>query len=244
MMLEGKTALITGASRGIGRAVALAFAEEGAHVVATARTVGALESLDDEIKKLGGSATLIPLDLTDLENVDKLGPALLEKFGRLDILIGNAGMLGTLGPLAHTKPDEFHKLMTVNIEANFRLIRTLDPLLRASEAGRAIFVSTGSTTVQGKRAYWGPYAMSKAALDSMVRSYAAETEKTNLRVNGIRPGGVRTSMRAKAFPGEDPDTLTPPEEVAPLFVELAGPACTRHGEIVDFEDWQPREKAA
>ena len=246
MILKGKTALITGASRGIGAAVAQAYAKEGAHVVLTARTVGGLEAVDDAIQKAGGQATLIPLDMTKLEDVDKLGPALLEKFGGLDIVVGNAGMLGTLGPLTHMKPEEFEKLMTLNVTANVRLIRTLDPLLRAAPAGRAIFTSTGPNTVQGKRAYWGAYAMSKAALDAMVRSYAAENAATNIRVNGVRPGTVDTAMLRSAFPGgfEALDHVSEPEDIAPLFVELASESCQRNGEIVNFPDWSQNVQAA
>lgn len=226
--LEGRIALITGASRGIGAAVARAYAAAGAHVVLVARSTSALEQVDDEIRAVGGTATLMPLDLTDLEGVDRIGPTLAERFGRLDIFVGNAGMLGTLSPLGHIKAPEWEKVITLNLHANFRLIRTLDPLLRASDAGRAIFVTS---RMSAGRAYWGGYAVSKAGLETLARTYAAETEKTNLRVNMIDPGPVRTRMRTEVYPGEDPDFAAPPERVAGLFVELASPACERHGQL-------------
>lgn len=239
-ILSGRIALITGASRGIGAAVAKAMAAQGAHVVLTARTVGGLEAVDDEIRAAGGKATLMPLDLLKLDDLDKLGPTLFERFGKLDIFVGNAGLLGTLGPLPHADAKEWTRVVDTNLNANFRLIRTLDPLLRASDAGRAMFVSTGKGVTAG-RAYWGAYAVSKAALESLVNTYAAEMEKTNLRVNLIDPGAVRTAMRASAKPGEDPMTLPTPEEIAGIFVELASPACKMHGERIDVED---RLKAA
>lgn len=229
--LTGKIALITGASRGIGRAVAMAYAQAGAHVVLLARTVGALEAVDDEIRAAGGEATLMPCDLTKLADLDALGPTLYERFGGLDIFVGNAGMLGTLGPLTHSKAEEFDAVMATNVMANYRLIRTLDPLLQKSEAGRAIFVSTGAGVTAG-RAYWGAYAVSKAALETLVKTYAAETEGTALRANIVDPGAVRTDMRAAAKPGEDPMTLPTPEDIVPVFFELAAPDETRHGEIV------------
>ncbi len=227
--LSGRVALITGASRGIGAAVAKAYARAGAHVVLLARTVGALETLDDEIRQTGGSATLMPVDLRDPDPLDNLGPLLMQKFGRLDIFVGNAGMLGTLTPVAHQKAGEWDKVLAVNLTANFRLIRTLDPLLRASDAGRAILVT--SSAAEG-RAYWGAYGVSKAALEALARTWAAETEKTNLRVNLVNPGGVRTAMRAEAFPGEKPETLPAPEEIVSIFLELVAPENRRHGEIV------------
>jgi len=227
--LEGRVALITGASRGIGAAVAKRFAAEGAHVVLMARTIGGLEEIDDEIRAAGGAATLIPQDLSKLDELEKLGPALHQRFGRLDILVANAGLLGALTPIAQFEPRMWDEVMTVNVAANQRLIRTLDPLLRASDAGRAVFVTSGAGQVP--RAYWGVYAVSKAALEMMVKIYAAETEKTNLRVNLLSPGAIRTKMRAQAFPGEHPDSLPPPDSITDLFVDLADPACTRHGEV-------------
>jgi NAD(P)-dependent dehydrogenase (short-subunit alcohol dehydrogenase family) len=231
--LQGRVALITGASRGIGAAVAKAYAEAGAHVVLTARNTKALESLDDEIRASGGAATLIPLDLLDHDKIDTLGPALAEKFGRLDIFVGNAGMLGTLGPLGHAKANEWDRVINLNLTANFRLIRTLDPLLRASDAGRVILVTSGAA--EGYRAYWGAYAVSKAGLEALARSYKAETDKTNIRVNMLDPGRVRTTMRAEAFPGEDPQALQTPDEIVEAFLRLANPSCKSHGERVQAQ---------
>lgn len=228
--LNGRIALITGASRGIGAAVAKAYAAAGAHVILTARTTKALEALDDEIKAAGGSATLIPLDLLDFAKVDMLGPALAEKFGRLDIFVGNAGMLGTLTPLGHAESHEWDRVIGLNLTANFRLLRTLDPLLRASDAARVILVS--SRVAEGHRAYWGAYAASKAGLESMARSYAAETEKTAIRVNIIDPGQVRTKMRADAYPGEDAQKLPAPDDITADFIALAKPDATSHGQRV------------
>lgn len=229
--LSGRIALVTGASRGIGAAVAKAYAKAGAHVIITARTVGALEKLDDDIRAAGGTATILPLDLLGLDDLDKLGPTIYERFGRLDIFVANAGLLGTLGPLAHGNVKEWARVFDTNVHANFRLIRTLDPVLRASDAGRAIFVSTGDGVTSG-RAYWGAYGASKAALESMVMAYAAETDNTPLRVNIIDPGAVRTGMRAAAKPGEDPDSLPAPEEIVQVFVDLASLANARHGQRV------------
>ena len=228
--LRDRVALITGASRGIGRAVARRFAQEGAHLILVARTVGGLEEVDDEIKALGANATLVPLDLTDLPAIDRLGAALFDRFGRLDVLVGNAGMLGSLTPLAHTKPESWDKVLAVNLTANWRLIRSMDALLRASDAGRVIFVTDRAASAP--RAYWGAYAIAKAALESMAGIYAAEVEGTKVRVNLLDPGATRTAMRAQAFPGEDPQSLKPPEAAADIFVELALPACTRNGDIV------------
>lgn len=231
--LEGRIAVVTGASRGIGAAIAKRFAAEGAHVVAIGRTTGALEELDDAIRRFGGSATLAPFDLTDFAAIDRLGASLFERYKRLDILVGNAATLGTLTPIAQTRPAEFEEVLAINLTANFRLIRSLDPLLRASPAGRAIFVTSGAA--RGPRAYWGAYAVSKAALEMMVGIYAAETAKTNLRVNLVDPGRTRTAMRARAYPGEDPATLPTPDAITGLFVELALPACTRHGERLNAQ---------
>lgn len=234
--LEGRIALVTGASRGIGRAAALALAKEGAHVVITGRTTGALEELDDEIQEAGGKATILQLDLKRLEKVDQLGPTLYQRWGRLDILVGNAGMLGNLTPLAHVTDDAWTSVMTVNLAANWRLIRTLDPLLQRSDAGRAIFVTSGAA--QKATAYWGLYAASKAALDTLVKTYAAENATTKVRVNLINPGPTRTHMRAKAYPGEDTNTLPTPDEIAPLFVELALPTCEQNGQVVAYRSWR------
>jgi NAD(P)-dependent dehydrogenase (short-subunit alcohol dehydrogenase family) len=228
--LAGRVALITGASRGIGAAVAKRFAAEGAHVVLVARTVGGLEEVDDAVRAAGGSATLVPLDLHDLDRIDPLGPALYERFKRLDILVGNAGMLGALGPLSHHDAKLWDDVIKVNLTANWRLIRTLEPLLKRSDAGRAIFVTSGAAHMV--QAYWGAYSTSKAALEIMVKTWAAELERTKVRVNLLSPGIVRTALRAAAFPGEDPARLRPPESITDAFVDLAAPDCTRNGEIV------------
>ncbi len=233
-ILQGRIALITGASRGIGRAVAKHFFEQGAHVIITARTQAALEELDDEIRTLGGEATLIPCDLTDFETIDKIGGAIHERYQKLDILVANAGMLGTLTPMAHIDPKEWQKILDVNLTANWRLIRSLDPLLRSSDAGRAIFST--STVGHEPRAFWGGYAVSKAALEMAVRIYAEETKKTNLRVNLINPGATRTAMRAQAMPGEVPEDVKPPEAINHLFTELASQACTVHGQLINAKD--------
>ena len=230
--LAGRIALVTGASRGIGRAVALGFAEAGAHVVLVARTTGALEEVDDEVRARGGTATLVQLDLRKPDRVDALGPSVYQRWGKLDILVGNAGVLGPLSPLAHISNDAWADVMEINLNANWRLIRTLDPLLRRSDAGRAIFVSSGAASASN--AYWGPYAVSKAGLEALVKTYALEIETTTVRANIVNPGPIRTHMRAAAFPGEDASTLAPPEEIAPLFVDLADPAQQANGQIFNF----------
>ena len=231
--LQDRIALVTGASRGIGRAAALAFAEAGAHVVAVARTQGALEELDDEIRARGGDpATLVPLDLKDMAALDRLGAALHERWGKLDVLFGNAGILGDLTPLGHVDPKTWDTLMAVNVTANWRLIRSLDPLLRASDAGRAIFVSSGAA--HKCTAYWGPYSVSKAALEALARTYAAETVESPVRVMLVNPGPLRTRMRASAMPGEDPETLRTPDDLAPHIVRLASPEWSETGKIYDF----------
>jgi len=233
--LAGRTAVITGASRGIGRAVALGFAREGAHVIAIARTKGGLEDLDDEIKAAGGACSLITLNLRQGDKVDALGPTLYQRWPHIDIFVANAGVLGTLTPVAHIQDRDWDEVLAVNVTANMRLIRTLDPLLRRSDAGRAIFVSSG--VAREPRAYWGEYATSKAALETLALTYAAETGQTPVCVNIINPGRTRTAMRAAAYPGEDPATLKPPEAVVPLFVDLASPECDVTGQRFDFEDW-------
>lgn len=230
--LDGRVAVVTGASRGIGRAVALALAAAGAHVVALARTQGALEELDDTIRAGGGAATLVPVDITDYPALDRLGAALQQRWGRLDILVGNAGILGEIAPLIHVDQPVWDAVMAVNVTANWRLIRALDPLLRASDAGRAVFVSSGAA--HKCLAYWGPYSVSKAALEALVRSYAAETTTTPVRAMLVNPGPLRTDMRRRAMPGEDPLTLRTPEDLAPHILRLASPDWTESGKLYDF----------
>jgi len=233
--MDRRIILVTGASRGIGRAAALAIAKDGAHVVATARSEKALTKLDDEIKAATDhSATLIPLDLRDMAGIDKLASALLDRFGRLDGLLGNAGVLGTLGPLEQVTPAAFQETMDVNFTANWRLIRAVHPLLRVSEAGRALFITTG--IVPRPRAYWGVYGASKAALETMIACYADETEKSPIRVNLFDPGAVRTEMRHKAMPGEDQSKLPSPEAVASKIPFYLSPECEMHGERVEYRD--------
>ncbi|MBL6934651.1 MAG: SDR family NAD(P)-dependent oxidoreductase [Alphaproteobacteria bacterium] len=228
--LDGRIALITGASRGIGAAVARLFASQGAHVVLTARTTGGLEETDDAIRSTGGAATLVPLDLREFDQIDRMGAAIAERFGRLDILVGNAAVLGVLGPTGHMTPEVWQEVMDVNVTANWRLIRSFDPLLRESDAGRAIFVTSGVTS--GVFPYWSAYAASKAALETLVCTYAGEVEKTNIHVNLLDPGIVATAMRATAFPGEDPATLAQPEDIAPAFLDLALPSCRKQGQVI------------
>lgn len=230
--LQGKVVLVTGASRGIGYAASLEAARRGAHVIAVARTVGGLEELDDEIQELGSSATLVPLDLKDGDAIDRLGAAIFERWGVLDGLIANAAMLGVLSPLPHVSPEDFEKVMTVNVIANYRLIRSLDLLLRQSEAGRAVFVS--SSSARSARPYWGPYAASKAALNAIVKSWSAEMEQSRVKANVFYPGAVRTAMRAKAMPGENPETLPKPAEIAPNLVDLVSPTLTETGKLYDM----------
>jgi NAD(P)-dependent dehydrogenase (short-subunit alcohol dehydrogenase family) len=230
--LTDKIALVTGASRGIGAALALQLAEAGAHVVAVARTVGGLEELDDKIKAIGGSATLVPLDIKDMDGIARLALALYERFGRLDVMVGNAGILGVLSPLPHVEPKDFDNIFAVNVTANWQLIRTMDPLLRAAPAGRAVFVT--SALSWAGRAYTGVYGASKAALDALARTYAAETATTNVKVNLFSPGPTRTRMHASGWPGVDPDTLPPPEDVAKAIVPLCTAACAETGKMYDY----------
>lgn len=232
MMLKDRVALVTGASRGIGRAVALALAAQGAHVIALARTQGALEELDDDIRALGATATLVPLSLTDFDALDRLAEAITERWGKLDILFGNAGILGPLAPLGHVQAKEWQQIMDVNVTANWRLIKAMDGLLRASDAGRAVFVSSGAA--HKCTAYWGPYSISKAAVEALARTYAAETATTAIKVMLVNPGPLRTRMRAEAMPGEDPMTLRTPEELANEVVKLLSPGWDRSGLLYDF----------
>ncbi|MGV6871313.1 SDR family NAD(P)-dependent oxidoreductase [Pseudochelatococcus sp. B33] len=230
--LTDRVVLVTGASRGIGRAAALALARAGAHVIALARTTGALEELDDAVREAGGSATLVPVDIKDYDALDRLGGAIFERWGRLDGLLANAGVLGTMTPLAHHEPKRWDEVIAVNVTANWRLIRSLDPLLRASDAGRAVFVTSGAA--HKFRAFWGSYAVSKAALEALALTYASETQTTPVRVSLVNPGPLRTRMRATAMPGEDPLTLRTPEELAPHLVRLLSPSWTTTGAIYDF----------
>ena len=233
--LKDRIALVTGASRGIGRALALALAREGAHVVALARTQGALEELDDEIRALGAEATLAPCDLTDFDALDRLGAALFQRWRKLDIFIANAGVLGPVTPLSHIDPNQWEETLNVNVTANWRLIRSLDPLLRMSDAGRAIFISSGAGNKAQLSAYQGPYATSKAALDALARVYAAETATTsNVRVMSVNPGPLRTRMRATLMPGENPLSLKTPEDLAPKLIEICRPDWTQTGALYDF----------
>jgi len=229
--LAGRIALVTGASRGIGRAVARRYAQEGADLILTARTVGALEELDDEIRAISGKTSLlVPMDLRNHDTIDQFGAGLYERYGKLDVLVGNAGVLGQMSPLTHTDPQAWQEVIDVNLTANWRLIRSLDPLLRQSTAGRAIFVSSG--VARDVRAYWGAYAVSKAALEMLVGIYAKENLQTNVRANLIDPGRTRTRMRATAYPGEDPKTLPAPEDITEPFVRLARGDYTGNGEVV------------
>ena len=233
-MTDQRLILVTGASAGIGRAVALQLASEGNHVLCLARSRKALEALDDEITDAGGKCTLIPLDLKDGNAIDQLPAALLERYGRLDALVGNAGVLGTIGPLQTVTPQSFEDTMAVNVTANWRLIRALDPLLRQSQAPRAVFVTSG--VVPHPRAFWGPYQASKAALEHLVYAWADENERMPLRINLFDPGPTRTKMRFNAMPGEDQDTLPSPAEVARALCPLVSAAETRHNVRVRFRD--------
>ncbi len=230
--LTDRIALVTGASRGIGAALALQLAQAGAHVIAVARTVGGLEELDDRIQTAGGSATLVPLDMKDMDGIARLALALHERYGRLDVLVGNAGVLGPLSPLGHVEPKDWDNIIAVNLTANWQLIRTMDPLLKAAPAGRAVFISSALSWLG--RAYTGPYAASKAALNMLAQTYAAETATTNVRVNVFNPGPTRTRMYSSGWPGVDPETLAPPEEIAKAIVPLCLPEFTESGKIYDY----------
>jgi NAD(P)-dependent dehydrogenase (short-subunit alcohol dehydrogenase family) len=230
--LADRIALVTGASRGIGAAIARALGAAGAHVVAVARTVGGLEELDDAIRAAGGSATLVPLDLKDTPGIDRLAAALNERYHRLDVLVGNAGILGPTSPLGHVEPKAWDDTLAVNVTANWHLIRAMDPLLRACDAGRAVFLTSGAAS--SAKAYRGPYSVTKAALDVLARTYAAETAKTPVRVNLFNPGPTRTRMRAQLMPGEDPETLPTPEQVAEKIIPLCKPDFTETGRLYDY----------
>jgi NAD(P)-dependent dehydrogenase (short-subunit alcohol dehydrogenase family) len=233
--LGGRIALVTGASRGIGRAVALELARAGVHVVALARTQGALEELDDEIRRLGSEATLVPCDVKDYPALDRLGAAIYERWKKLDIFVGNAGILGPVTPLAHVDPKQWDDVFAVNVTANWRLIRSLDVLLRASDAGRVVLISSGAGHKERFNPYWGPYAASKAALDAIVRTYAAETVNvSSVKVMSTNPGPLRTRLRAQAMPGEDPETLRTPEDFAPKVLIMCRADWTETGKVYDF----------
>ncbi|MCV0386988.1 MAG: SDR family oxidoreductase [Nitrobacter sp.] len=230
--LASRIALVSGASRGIGYATARALAKAGAHVIAVARTQGGLEELDDDIRKDGGSATLVPLNLTDFEGIARLGAALNERHGKLDILVGNAGIAGPSSPLGHIELKPWQDVIAVNVTANFQLIRCMEPLLQQSDAGRAVFVT--SSAAGSANAYRGPYAASKAALDTLVRCWANETATTRIRVNLFDPGPVRTRMRAIVFPGEDPNTLDTPKQIAEFMVPMCLPSWGETGQLFDY----------
>lgn len=234
--LIGRVALITGASRGIGAAVARQYATEGAHVILTARTIAGLEEVDDAIQAASNGkskATLVPLDLQDEAEIYKLAPAISERFGRLDILVGNAGILGEMTPVPQIELGKWKELIEVNLTANWHLIRSLQSLLLISDSGRAMFVTSG---VAGGRAYWGGYAITKTALEAMVKTWAEEMAGTSLKINLINPGGVRTAMRASAYPGEDPMSLPKPEDITEVFVKLGEQSCLFHSKIVNAEN--------
>ena len=231
--LSGRIALVTGASRGIGRASAIALAKAGAHVILVARTVGGLEEADDEIQQAAGTATLVPMNLRDGDAIDRLGASIYQRWGKLDAFLGNAGVLGQLTPLAHLEPKTFQEVMEVNVTANWRLIRSLDPLLRLSDAGRVLFVTSGAAKKHNP--YWGAYAVSKAALESLALTYAVECQTTNIKVNLINPGPIRTAMRKKAMPGEDPSTLPVPEAMTPKIIEMLSPGYAHTETVVNFQ---------
>ncbi len=227
--LKGRIALVTGASRGIGFFTALELAKAGAHVIACARTVGGLEELDDAIKAVGGSATLVPFDLADMNAIDALGASINERWGKLDILVANAGMLGVISPIGHIEAKVFDKVMTINVTATWRLIRSVEPLLVKSDQGRALILS--SAAAHKCRPFWGVYSASKAAVEALARTWAGETQRLPLRIVSIDPGPTRTAMRAQAVPGEDPSTVPHPSEVAARLLPLCGPALTETGKL-------------
>lgn len=230
--LADKVIVVTGASRGIGYFTALRLAELGAHIIAVARTVGGLEDLDDAIKAAGGNATLVPLDLTDFDGIDRLGAAIYERWGHLDGLVANGGILGVLTPVSHIKPKEWDKVIATNLTANYRLIRSLDPLLRKAKAARVVMLSSGAA-FKGK-AFWGLYGVSKAGVEMLTKTYAAEALQTNMAINAVNPGGTRTAMRAKAMPGEDPGTLPTAESVGTKIADFLLPDFTETGKLLDI----------
>lgn len=230
--LDGRVVLVTGASRGIGYEAALEAARRGAHVIALARTVGGLEALDDAIKSVGSSTTLVPLDLRDFDALDRLGHSIFERWKKLDGLIANAGVLGPLSPVGHLEPRDFERTFAVNVTANYRLIRSLDALLRQSDAGRAVFLTSGAA--RNGRPYWGLYAATKSALETLVRAYSAELASTSVRVNVFNPGRLRTAMHAEAFPGVDPNDFQPPAVAASALIDLLEPGYAQNGMLFKF----------
>ena len=232
--LSGRLVLVTGATRGIGRAVAVAAARAGAELIITGRTIGALEEVDDEIGAAGGTATIVQLDMTDFPAIPRLAAAIASRWQRLDGFVANAGMLPALTPVGHVTDEAWNDSMAVNLTGQWHMIRAFDPLLRAAPAGRAILVSSGAAV--GSRPFWGPYAAAKAGLEALGRSWAGESEQTNLRINIMNPGGTATKMRASAFPGENPATLPTPEDIAPAFLTLLSDHCQHHGELVSARD--------
>tara|TARA_B100001123_G_scaffold441301_1_gene582195 strand:+ start:215 stop:919 length:705 start_codon:yes stop_codon:yes gene_type:complete len=230
--IEKKLAVITGASRGIGAALAKGLADNGIHVVLVARTVGALEELDDYINRSGGSATLVPMDLLDFPAIERLGASIYERWGKLDILIANAAILGQLSPIHHYDPNIWDDVLATNLTANQRLLRSLDPLLRRSEAGRIVFVSSNISSLAYP--YWGAYAASKSGLETMAKTYAKEIQKTNIKVNIVDPGITRTKLRSTAFPGEDIHDLKSPDTLIPIFLKLCSTECDHQGELITF----------
>ena len=227
-ILENKVILVTGASRGIGRAVAIEAGRQGAEVILTGRTPGALEEVDDQIHAAGGNSVIVELDQTDMPAIPRLAAAIHQRWGRLDGFVANAGQLGQLSPMAHIEAEVFERTITVNLTSIFHMIKAFDGLLRASEAGRAVLVSSGAAV--GERPYWGGYAVSKAGLEAMGRAWAAESEQTAMKINMIDPGGTRTAMRAAAFPGEDPQSIPSADDIAPAFMQLLSEECPHHGE--------------
>jgi len=232
--LSGRLVLVTGATRGIGRAVAIAAASAGAELIITGRTIGALEEVDDAISAVGGSATIVQLDMTDFPAIPRLAAAIASRWQRLDGFVANAGMLPALTPVGHVTEESWDESIAVNLTGQWHMIRAFDPLLRAAPAGRAILVSSGAAV--GSRPFWGPYAAAKAGLEALGRSWAGESEQTNLRINIMNPGGTATGMRASAFPGEDPQTLPTPEEIAPAFLALLTDQCRHHGELLSARE--------
>ncbi|MEC9461608.1 MAG: SDR family NAD(P)-dependent oxidoreductase, partial [Pseudomonadota bacterium] len=232
--LKGRLALVTGASRGIGYFTAIELAKAGAHVIACARTVGGLEELDDAIKAVGGTATLVPFDLSDMAAIDQLGGHIFERWGKLDIAVLNAGVLGVISPIGHVEAKVFDKVMTINVTATWRLIRSLEPLLVKSAQGRALILS--SSAAHKCKPFWGPYSASKAAVEALARTWAAETQRLPLRILSVDPGPTRTAMRAQAMPGEDPQTVPHPSEVAAKLMALVGPDQTETGKLYQLRE--------